>query len=135
LIAAAPQADIMIFFDDDFIPDPEYLAAIERHMAGHPTVVVATGLVLEDGIGGPGFAVGEAEAVLRIARQADRRERQQAIGWRSGSLPAGRPSGRYTPSRAHASAGKADCGVPGRIDEIGLNAQAPQGLPLEISPG
>jgi GT2 family glycosyltransferase len=68
LIAAAPQADIMVFFDDDFLPDPDYLAAIERDMAGDPTIVVATGLVLKDGIGGPGLAVNEAEAVLRTAR-------------------------------------------------------------------
>ncbi len=72
LIAAAPEADIMMFFDDDFLPDPGYLAAIERHMTQDPTIMVATGLVLKDGIGGPGLAVAEAEAVLRALRPAAR---------------------------------------------------------------
>jgi GT2 family glycosyltransferase len=70
LIAAAPGADVMMFFDDDFLPDPGYLAAIEQHMMADPTIVVATGMVLKDGIGGPGLAVPEAEAVLRTARPA-----------------------------------------------------------------
>ena len=68
LIAAAPDADIMMFFDDDFLPDPHYLAAIEQHMASDPATVVATGLVLMDGVGGPGLTVAEAAAALRIAR-------------------------------------------------------------------
>jgi GT2 family glycosyltransferase len=65
LIAAAQDADIMMFFDDDFFPGPDYLAAIERHMAGDTDIVVATGVVLRDGIAGPGLTVTEAEAVLR----------------------------------------------------------------------
>jgi GT2 family glycosyltransferase len=68
LIAAAPDADVMMFFDDDFLPGPHYLAAIEQHMMADPAIVVATGMVLKDGIGGPGLAVAEAEAVLRTAR-------------------------------------------------------------------
>ena len=70
LIAAAPRADIMMFFDDDFLPDADYLAAIERRMADDPTIMVATGLVLQDGIGGPGLAAADAEAALRTARPA-----------------------------------------------------------------
>lgn len=64
LIAAASDADIMMFFDDDFFADPDYLAAIERSMTEDPAIVVATGLVLRDGIGGPGLTVDEAEALL-----------------------------------------------------------------------
>jgi GT2 family glycosyltransferase len=67
LVAAAPHADIMLFFDDDFLPDTDYLAAIERHMGSDPEIVVATGLVLKDGVAGPGLAVAEAEAALRAA--------------------------------------------------------------------
>jgi GT2 family glycosyltransferase len=70
LIAAAPHADIMIFFDDDFLPDPDYLAAIERHMTDDPTIVVATGRVLKDGIGGPGLSVAEAQATLHASGPA-----------------------------------------------------------------
>jgi GT2 family glycosyltransferase len=67
LIATAPQADIMMFFDDDFFPDPNYLAVVERHMTSDPTIVVATGRVLKDGIGGPGLDINEAKAALRAA--------------------------------------------------------------------
>ncbi|WP_419759364.1 glycosyltransferase family 2 protein [Acidisoma sp.] len=70
LIAAAPDADIMLFFDDDFLPDPHYLAAIEKHMTDDPATVVATGLVLQDGIGGPGLAITEAKESLRAPRPA-----------------------------------------------------------------
>ncbi len=64
LLAAATDAAVMVFFDDDFLPDPGYLAAIERHMAAAPTIVVATGRVLADGIGGPGFSPAEGRAIL-----------------------------------------------------------------------
>lgn len=65
ILAAAGDADIVLFFDDDFLPDPDYLAAIERHMLDNPKIVVATGLVLVDGIGGPGLAPAEGRAILK----------------------------------------------------------------------
>ena len=43
VIEAAVDADIVVFFDDDFLPDPGYLAAVEQHMARDPQIVVATG--------------------------------------------------------------------------------------------
>ncbi len=64
LVAAAADATIMVFFDDDFLPDPGYLAAIERHMAGDAQVVVATGRVLADGIGGPGISPAAGRAII-----------------------------------------------------------------------
>jgi GT2 family glycosyltransferase len=70
LIAAAPDADVMMFFDDDFFADPNYLAVVERHMTLDPTIVVATGRVLKDGIGGPGLDIDEAKAVLRAPSPA-----------------------------------------------------------------
>jgi GT2 family glycosyltransferase len=64
VLAAADDADIVVFFDDDFLPDPGYLAAVERHMAQDPRIVVATGRVLADGIGGPGLAPATGRAIL-----------------------------------------------------------------------
>jgi GT2 family glycosyltransferase len=64
VIAAAADADILVFFDDDFLPDPGYLAAIEQTMATTPSIVVATGLVLADGIGGPGLTPEGGRAIL-----------------------------------------------------------------------
>lgn len=64
VIEAAEEADIVVFFDDDFLPDPDYLAAVEHYMTRDPQIVVATGLVLADGIGGPGLAPDEGRSVL-----------------------------------------------------------------------
>jgi GT2 family glycosyltransferase len=64
ILDAAGDADIVVFFDDDFLPRPNYLEAVARHMAAHPKTVVATGLVLADGIKGPGLSPAEARAVL-----------------------------------------------------------------------
>jgi GT2 family glycosyltransferase len=65
IIAAAAEADIMLFFDDDFLADPDYIAAIERHFEAQPSTVVATGQVLADGINGPGLSPNEGRAILR----------------------------------------------------------------------
>jgi GT2 family glycosyltransferase len=67
VIEAAAEADIVVFFDDDFLPDPAYLATIEKHMLADPRIVVATGVVLADGITGPGLAPDVGRAIL--ARQ------------------------------------------------------------------
>jgi GT2 family glycosyltransferase len=64
LIRHAEGADIIVFFDDEFLPDPDYLAVVEQAMAADPAIVVATGLVLADGIGGPGLSPAEGRAVL-----------------------------------------------------------------------
>jgi GT2 family glycosyltransferase len=64
VIEAAADADALVFFDDDFLPDPDYLAHIEQVMVASPGVVVATGLVLADGIGGPGLTVEAGRAIL-----------------------------------------------------------------------
>jgi GT2 family glycosyltransferase len=64
IIEGATKADVLVFFDDDFLPDPDYLAAIDQHMALDPRIVVATGLVLADGIGGPGLTPASGRAIL-----------------------------------------------------------------------
>jgi GT2 family glycosyltransferase len=64
VINAATDADIVVFFDDDFLPDPGYLAAIERHMALDTDIVVATGLVLADGVMGPGLTLEASREIL-----------------------------------------------------------------------
>ncbi len=64
VIAAAGDMDVVVFFDDDFLPDPTYLAAIEHRMTADPSIVVATGHVLADGIGGPGLSPEAARTIL-----------------------------------------------------------------------
>jgi GT2 family glycosyltransferase len=70
LISAATDADVIVFFDDDFLPDPAYLAAIEQYMVDDQRIVVATGRVLADGIGGPGLTPEAGRAI--IAQQVPR---------------------------------------------------------------
>jgi GT2 family glycosyltransferase len=70
IIAAADDADVVVFFDDDFLADRRYLDAIERHMTNDQSIVVATGLVVADGIGGPGFSMAEGRALLSRSTRA-----------------------------------------------------------------
>jgi GT2 family glycosyltransferase len=74
VLAAAGEADIVMFFDDDFLPDPGYLEAIERHMGGDTRIVVATGLVLADGIGGPGLSAADGRSALTGAKPCPRQD-------------------------------------------------------------
>lgn len=69
ILDAAVDADILIFFDDDFIPASNYLEVVEAAHRRDPSVVMTTGLVLRDGILGPGLTLPEAEAA--IAEVAD----------------------------------------------------------------
>jgi Glycosyl transferase family 2 len=64
ILSAAQQFDVVMFFDDDFFPEPTYLAELEECLVANPAVVVATGRTLADDIGGPGLTAGEARAVL-----------------------------------------------------------------------
>jgi len=64
IIAAADRADVVVFFDDDFLPDPRYLAVVEHHLRCCPDTAIATGRVLADGIKGPGLSVADAMAIL-----------------------------------------------------------------------
>ncbi len=64
LIEAASEADLLVFFDDDFFAAPDYLEAAEMLFAEHPDIVMLTGAVLADGITGPGLSISEANACL-----------------------------------------------------------------------
>lgn len=62
---AADTGSILVFFDDDFLPAPDFLAQTERLFAAHPGVAMVTGTVLSDGILGPGFSASEGLDLLR----------------------------------------------------------------------
>jgi GT2 family glycosyltransferase len=64
IIDAALDFDILMFFDDDFVPALSYLAEVENCFAAHASVVVATGRLLADGIIGPGIDIAAARATL-----------------------------------------------------------------------
>lgn len=70
-LAALPKSiDVVVFFDDDFVPEAHWIAAAAQAFRDEPTIVAFTGEVLADGIKGPGLAFQQA---VRIVESADRR--------------------------------------------------------------
>jgi GT2 family glycosyltransferase len=64
ILAEAADSDILLFIDDDFFPDPRYLAITEQLFIDHPDVVAATGTVLANDIKGPGLTVASAKSIV-----------------------------------------------------------------------
>jgi GT2 family glycosyltransferase len=58
--------DVVVFFDDDFVPCRRYLENVERLMLRRADVVMSTGCVVRDGILGPGLTFEAADAVLAL---------------------------------------------------------------------
>jgi GT2 family glycosyltransferase len=70
ILELAADLDILVFIDDDFLLDAEYLTITEQLFDDRQEVVVATGKVLADGINGAGLTFAEGNAVLN--EQANR---------------------------------------------------------------
>jgi len=62
----AGRCDVVVFFDDDFIPTKDALQGIRQFFETYPDVVGGTGLVLRDGVRGGGISY---ESALEIIRQ------------------------------------------------------------------
>ncbi|EJU11574.1 family 2 glycosyl transferase [Sphingomonas sp. LH128] len=75
-------ADIIVFFDDDFVPAPNYLASVEALFVAHPELVGITGELRADGVRRGGFSVAEAKAILAspAAPPAAMRHRHELYG-------------------------------------------------------
>lgn len=64
-LAALPEAiDIVVFFDDDFVPEAGWLAAAAQRFEDEPDIVGLTGDVVADGIKGPGLRFTEVDRML-----------------------------------------------------------------------
>ena len=63
ILSAAADADVIVFFDDDYFPQLNYLEQVERIFLGHADVVALTGRPMRDGANGPGV---DAEIALRL---------------------------------------------------------------------
>jgi GT2 family glycosyltransferase len=61
------DCDVVLFLDDDFIPEAAYVGALERLHRAHPEVVMFTGEVLRDGVTTGGLSIAEAEAAIAAA--------------------------------------------------------------------
>jgi glycosyltransferase involved in cell wall biosynthesis len=64
LEAAGPDADIVVFLDDDFIPAPDFFVRMATVFADNPDVVIATGHVLADGILGDSISLSQALDII-----------------------------------------------------------------------
>lgn len=56
--------DIVLFLDDDFLMASDYLSRTVEIFQSHPEVVLATGTVLADGVGGPGLNQADGARIL-----------------------------------------------------------------------
>jgi GT2 family glycosyltransferase len=63
-MADARESDLLVFFDDDFFPEPHYLEELAALFINQPEVVMSTGAMIADGILGPGLDLTDARALL-----------------------------------------------------------------------
>jgi len=72
------DADLIVFFDDDFVPCETYLANAERFFEQHEDIVGATGRILADGARGEGIDF-EAAVALTQAHRTPAEPRVQSM--------------------------------------------------------
>lgn len=70
LESLAPDLDVIVFFDDDFVPSIYWLETLLDVMDSHPDIACVTGHVLADGIKGPGISPDEGLALIQRFDQA-----------------------------------------------------------------
>jgi GT2 family glycosyltransferase len=58
------RSDIVVFFDDDFVPSADYLEQIERVLDERPEVAGLTGKLIADGINDGGFSLEQAVELI-----------------------------------------------------------------------
>lgn len=58
------DADVVVFFDDDYAPGPDYLASLATIFASDPGVAGVNGHTVADGIKGPGYSFDDARKIL-----------------------------------------------------------------------
>lgn len=68
ILDTVPQADVVVFLDDDFLMASSYLEQVEQLFVEHPDVAIATGTVIADGITGPGISTDEGRSRLEAAQ-------------------------------------------------------------------
>ena len=64
------DSDLLLFIDDDFYLDSEYLTIAERFFEENPDVVASTGRVLADDVKGPGLTVVQAKSIIAASSGA-----------------------------------------------------------------
>ncbi len=67
LECALDRADVITFFDDDFLPASDYLERLEAAFEEHPDWAMVRGHAVHDGANGPGLTFEEGLAALQMA--------------------------------------------------------------------
>lgn len=67
------NADYLVFFDDDFIPAPDYLQKIEEIFESNPNIVGITGDLIADGVRHGGFTIDQAVQMIGARDRKDRK--------------------------------------------------------------
>jgi GT2 family glycosyltransferase len=57
ILSAIADADVIVFFDDDFFVDRHYIERLEEIFVANPDIVGLTGALIADGAQGPGLTV------------------------------------------------------------------------------
>ncbi|TXM67320.1 glycosyltransferase [Methylobacterium sp. WL69] len=65
------SADVIVFFDDDFVPHPRWIESVLAVFEARPEIAAVTGNLLADGIKGPGLSIEEAFARVDAAPDGD----------------------------------------------------------------
>lgn len=76
ILAGATASDVIVFFDDDFFPQLNYLEELERLFLENADVVAITGRPMLDGANGPGL---DAAAALELIARDGSAPRDRAI--------------------------------------------------------
>ena len=64
MLRCCHDVDLVLFFDDDFLPSPDYVAEAVALFAARPDCVIATGRLLADGATNAGYSVAEGRELL-----------------------------------------------------------------------
>jgi glycosyltransferase involved in cell wall biosynthesis len=67
-----PEVDIVVFFDDDFVASPGWIASVAELFAAQKDIAAITGHVIADGIKGPGISFEEAAEIVAADKSTDR---------------------------------------------------------------
>jgi GT2 family glycosyltransferase len=67
ILSSVRDADVIVFFDDDYFADARYIENLERIFLARPDVVGATGFLLADGAQGPGYSIDQGLQIIRAA--------------------------------------------------------------------
>jgi GT2 family glycosyltransferase len=59
------DCDVVVFFDDDFVPARDWIEQLDTAWAEHPQKMCLGGIVLADGINGPGISLDEAQDIVK----------------------------------------------------------------------